>query len=82
VGYEISCQERGEISCQERGLLCPGGDEMRSRPRRGTTYLRAICPDCKSVATMSVKSVIQVCSSVDIRCSHCAALNIVYKRGM
>jgi hypothetical protein len=61
-------------------MLYAGGDEMRYST--GLTGLKAICPSCDCVALMEIKSICGVCSSVDILCSHCAALSVVYKRGV
>jgi ribosomal protein L36 len=51
------------------------------RMHQGTTILKAICPDCKAIAKMTVKSVMQVCSSVEITCKNCSVLSVVYRRG-
>ena len=61
-------------------MLYDSGDEMRSS--KGSTGLKAICPNCKSVAEMKVNSICRVCSSIDIICSHCESLTIIYKRGL
>jgi phage FluMu protein Com len=52
------------------------------RTHQGTTILKALCPDCKAVAKMTVKSLMRVCSSVEITCPACSVLSIVYRRGL
>jgi len=52
------------------------------RMHQGTTILKATCPDCKALAKMTVKSLMQVCSSVEIICEHCSVLSVVYRRGL